>query len=560
MSVKQSFLLDTLEYTLETGEVAKQASGAVTLQVEDTILLATCVVSNQSRPELGFVPLTVDYSERSYASGRIPGGHFKRETLPPDYATRVARRIDRALRPLFAPGYSQETHIVVQVLSAQPEIATDVPAIIAASAALALSGVSTTEIVGCVRVCFNDNHFSVTSTRPNNSTQLLDLIVAGTSQGIIVVDGSANEQPDDVIQDAITFGHLQNQTIIQAIQALVHKAGKPPTGTQPFPGARDLVYKLYDEARQALDTALDAAPSERAALIESVRQASRATLEAAGSTHEALSLFENEFEALLEYVMCQHLITGDLRLDGRDSFALRPVAIKLGQLPGAHGSALLTQGTSQILSTVTLGTVKEAQWVETLVGKHREYVMVQNNSLPFATGSTGRFGIPKRSDLELSALIKSAFVPLLPNTEDFPYTLRLVNERLESGDAAAMPTVAAATLALFNAGVPLQTAVAGACIGLIEEGARHVLLSDPSDEELSLCALTLNAAGTHNGITALQIDARRANISLNYLNDAFTRAKVARLTQIDNINAALQPDCQLDEEQLNPMTGVSAIA
>lgn len=540
MSVTQSFFLGDLEYTLSTGEIARQASGAVTLQVQDTVLLATCVVSNRSKPELGFVPLTVDYSERSYAAGRIPGGHFKREVLPPDHATRAARRIDRALRPLFPANYCQETHIVVQVMSAQPEIATDVLGVIAASAALALSGVCLLDHVGCVRIGFLDNRFVVNPSQPDIPASLLDVVVAANRQGVVAVDGSAQEQPDDVIQDAIAFGHMQNQSIIQAIQALAHASGRQVPETEPLPGGRDLAYKLYDEARQALDTALDADPDERPTRVESVRQTSKATLEAAGSTAAELVWFKHEFEALLAYVMRQRLITGERRFDGRDAFTVRPIVTRQGELPGVHGSALLTQGDSQILSTVTLGAPKEAQLIETLAGKHREHFIIQNNTLPFATGATGRFGIPKRSDLELSHLIKSALEPLLPDLEAFPYTLRLVNERLESGDAAAMPTVAAATLALFDAGVPLRTATVGTTIGLVQEGDRHILLSDLSDDELPLCSLTVNVAGTKNGVTALQIDARRTDLPLAQLNDAFTRARAARIALLDTVSTALQ--------------------
>lgn len=532
MHIKHSFSLGEHTYILETGEIARQATGAVRLEVEDTVLLATVVAAGNAKPGLDFLPLTVNYIEKTYAAGRIPGGFFRREGALSEKETLTSRLIDRSIRPLFPDGFTHEVQIVIQVLSANPEIDPDIPALLATSAALAVAGIPFEGPVGAVRVGYADGQYLLNPVRSELAASRLDLVIAGTTAGVLMVESEAHELSEDVMLGAVVFGHEQMQIAIRAIQKLANEASNGCWAWQP--PARDpaLVQRIESIARQPLlDAYSIVAKSARSEAVRIVRARVAAELATSGYAPEAPDsgqvdsiLFELEAR-----VVRNRILAGEARIDGRDTRTVRPLSIRTGVLPRTHGSALFTRGETQALAVATLGTERDQQTVDALHGRHSERFMLHYNMPPYATGETGRVGTPKRREVGHGRLAKRAIAPLLPSPEDFAYTMRVVSEVTESNGSSSMASVCSGCLALLDAGVPLKAHVAGIAMGLIMDGDRFAVLTDILGDEDHLGDMDFKVAGTETGITALQMDIKVPSITAAIMQAALAQAKVARL-------------------------------
>ncbi len=529
-AIRKSFTYGQHTVTLETGEMARQASGAVLVNMDDTVVLATVVAAAQAKEGQDFFPLTVDYMEKFYASGRIPGGFFKREGRPSEKEILTSRLIDRPLRPLFPDGFYNEVQIIVQVLSLNPEIDGDIPAMIGASAALALSGVPFLGPVGACRVGYIDGQYVLNPTQSQLEKSALELVVAGTENAVLMVESEAKELPEDVMLGAVVFGHEQMQAAIEAIRELVALAGKPAWDWQP---------PAVDTALKARIEELARAPMEEAFCI-AAKQARNERLKAirAEVTEKVLASFDpmpnlntiNELLFALEsQIVRGRILAGEPRIDGRDTRTVRPIDIRVGVLPRTHGSCLFTRGETQALAVATLGTGRDEQIVDALAGEYREPFMLHYNFPPFSTGETGRFGVPKRREIGHGNLAKRALKALIPSQDEFPYTIRVVSEILESNGSSSMATVCASSLALMDAGVPLKKHVAGVAMGLIKEGNRFAVLTDILGDEDHLGDMDFKVAGTEDGVTALQMDIKIQGITKEIMQVALAQAREARL-------------------------------
>jgi len=515
---------------LETGEMARQATGAVLVDMDETVVLATVVAAKEIKEGQDFFPLTVDYVEKFYASGRIPGGFFKREGRPSEKETLTSRLIDRPIRPLFPDGFYHEVQVIVQVLSLNPEIDGDIPAMIAASAALSLSGIPFQGPMGACRVGYCDGQYLLNPTQSELARSALDLVVAGTENAVLMVESEAKELPEEVMLGAVVFGHEQMQVVIEAIRTLVAKAGKPAWNWQPPALNEALRARVTELARERLEHAFAiAAKQARNEALDLIR---------AEVTEKVLAEFDpmpsinevNEILFALESAIVRgRILAGEPRIDGRDTRTVRPIDIRVGVLPRTHGSCLFTRGETQALAVATLGTGRDEQIVDALAGEYREQFMLHYNFPPFSTGETGRFGTPKRREIGHGNLAKRALKALIPNQEEFPYTIRVVSEILESNGSSSMATVCSSSLALMDAGVPLKKHVAGVAMGLIKEGNRFAVLTDILGDEDHLGDMDFKVAGTADGVTALQMDIKIQGITKEIMQVALAQAREARL-------------------------------
>lgn len=529
MHVKHSFTLGNQTFILETGELARQASGAVRLEVADTVLLATVVAAREAESGLDFLPLTVNYIEKTYAAGRIPGGFFRREGALSEKETLTCRLIDRSIRPLFPEGFTHEVQVVIQVLSANPEIDPDIPALLATSAALAVAGIPFGGPLAAVRVGYAGGQYLLNPERSRLPDSRLDLVVAGTAAAVLMVESEAYELPEDVMLGAIVFGHQQMQVAIQAIQHLANEAANRRWDWQPPGRDTALVERIETVAQQALaDAYRIVAKAARSEAIRTARECAVAALNAAGLS-PAPGQIDAIFFDLEARIVRERILAGEPRIDGRDTQTVRPLAMRTGLLPRAHGSALFTRGETQALAVATLGTERDQQTVDALHGRYSERFMLHYNMPPYATGETGRVGTPKRREVGHGRLAKRAIAPMLPSPEEFAYTIRVVSEVTESNGSSSMASVCSGCLALLDAGVPLKAHVAGIAMGLILEGSRFAVLTDILGDEDHLGDMDFKVAGTETGITALQMDIKTQGITPAIMQAALTQARVARL-------------------------------
>jgi polyribonucleotide nucleotidyltransferase len=541
---KKTFQWGSNTVTLETGEIARQASGAVLVTVDDTVVLATVVAAKNAKPGQDFFPLTVDYTEKFYAAGRIPGGFFKREGRPTEREILVCRLVDRPIRPLFPEGFYNEIQVVLQVLSSNPEVDSDIPAMIGASAALAISGVPFAGPIGAARVGYINGEYVLNPSASQMASSKLDLVVAGTDAAVLMVESEAQELPEDVMLGAVTFGHEQMQVAIDAINELVELGGKPEWDWQA-PAKNDaLIARVAELAEAGMQQAYAVrSKRQRMAQISEVEKSATARIleeaQAAGQPVPDSNELQNMLFDLQAKIVRDQVLSGQPRIDGRDTRTVRPISIRTGALPRAHGSALFTRGETQALVVATLGTSRDEQIIDAINGEYRERFMFNYNMPPYATGETGRMGTPKRREVGHGNLAKRALRPLLPSPEEFAYSLRVVSEITESNGSSSMASVCGGCLALMDAGVPVKSHVAGVAMGLIKEGNRFAVLTDILGDEDHLGDMDFKVAGTSAGITALQMDMKIQGITKEIMQVALAQAREGRLHILNLMQEAM---------------------
>jgi polyribonucleotide nucleotidyltransferase len=515
--------------TLETGRMARQADGAVLATYGETIVLATVVGAKAPKEGIDFFPLTVNYQERYYAAGKIPGGYFKRERAPTERETLISRLIDRPIRPLFADGYRCDTMVVAQVLSHDLENDPDIVALVAASAALTISGIPFMGPIGAARVGYIDGEFKVNPQIDEMASSALDLVVAGTADAVLMVESEAKELPEDVMLGAVMAGHRGFQPVIDAIIRLAEKAAKDPRPVPEDVHAK-LREKLKAEAGKDLASAFQIAEKHvRRDAIAAVRDRLKEQYVGEGEGKVAANTFGNLMHDVEAHVMRNAVLDTKRRIDGRDLVTVRPIEAQVGTLPRTHGSALFTRGETQALVVATLGTGEDEQFVDSLEGTTKQSFMLHYNFPPYSVGETGRMGAPSRRDIGHGKLAWRAVHPLLPSKEEFPYTIRVVSEITESNGSSSMATVCGSSLALMDAGVPLKRPIAGIAMGLILEGERFAVLSDILGDEDHLGDMDFKVAGTDQGVTSLQMDIKISGITEEIMRVALDQAKGGRL-------------------------------
>ncbi len=524
---------------METGEIARQASGAVIVDVEDTVVLATVVAAKSPKAGQDFFPLTVDYIEKTYAAGKIPGGFFKREGRPSENETLTSRLIDRPLRPLFPEGFYNEVQVVVHVLSINPEVPADIPALIASSAALAVSGIPFNGPVGAARIGYKDGQYLLNPTRAQIATSDLDLVVAGTERAVLMVESEANQLSEEVMLGAVVYGHEQMQIAINAIHELVRDSGKPEWDWAPAAKNDALIAKVSEIGLPLLqETYQLRQKSARSAKLKEVYATVQAKLAEAGVEADKVEVGNVLFDLEAKIVRGQ-ILAGEPRIDGRDTRTVRPIEIRSSVLPRAHGSALFTRGETQALVVATLGTKSDEQIIDALAGEYRDRFMLHYNMPPFATGETGRVGSPKRREIGHGRLAKRALIPVLPKEDEFAYTIRLVSEITESNGSSSMASVCGGCLALMDAGVPVKAHVAGVAMGLILEGNKFAVLTDILGDEDHLGDMDFKVAGTDSGITALQMDIKVQGITKEIMQVALAQAREGRMHILGKMHDAM---------------------
>ncbi|SDG90483.1 polyribonucleotide nucleotidyltransferase [Propionivibrio dicarboxylicus] len=536
---KKTFTYGAHQVTLETGEIARQAGAAVMVSMGDTVVLVSVVGAKSVKPGQDFFPLTVDYIEKTYAAGRIPGGFFKREGRPSEKETLTSRLIDRPLRPLFPDGFYNEVQVVAMVVSLDPEIDADIPAMIGASAALAVSGIPFNGPIGAARVGYVDGQYVVNPTRTQLQTSRLDLVVAGTQAAVLMVESEADVLPEDVMLGAVVFGHEQLQSVISAINEFVDEAGKPEWVWAPAAKNEELVAKLAALVESDLQDAYRiTSKQQRTHRVNEIAAKAVETLTAGEGAPDATTI-GNLFFDLESRIVRGRILAGEPRIDGRDTRTVRPIAIRTGVLPRTHGSALFTRGETQALVVATLGTGRDEQIIDSLAGESRDRFMLHYNFPPYATGECGRVGSPKRREIGHGRLAKRAMIAVLPKAEDFSYTMRVVSEITESNGSSSMASVCGSTLALMDAGVPLKAHVAGIAMGLIKEGNRFAVLTDILGDEDHLGDMDFKVAGTDSGVTALQMDIKIQGITKEIMQVALAQAKEARMHILAQMQGAV---------------------
>jgi len=527
--VTKTFQYGQHTVTLETGEIARQASGAVVVSVEDTVILATVVARKEAKPGQDFFPLTVDYVEKTYAAGRIPGGFFKREGRPSEKETLTSRLIDRPIRPLFPEGYLNEVQVIIHVLSVNPEIDPDIPSMIGASAALCVAGIPFNGPIGAARVGYIDGQYVLNPSVSQLPSSKMDLVVAGTEAAVLMVESEAKELSEEIMLGAVVFGHQQMKAVIDAIHDLVRDGGKPEVPWNPPAKNEALIARVSalaeDKLRDAFRTKEKQARTDKLRTIHS--EVSAKLAEDMPEGVDSAELGDIMF-GLESKIVRSQILDGEPRIDGRDTRTVRPITIRSSVLPRTHGSALFTRGETQALVVATLGTARDEQKIDALTGEYSDRFMLHYNMPPFATGETGRVGSPKRREIGHGRLAKRALVAVLPAPEEFSYSLRLVSEITESNGSSSMASVCGGSLAMMDAGVPLKAHVAGIAMGLIKEDNKFAVLSDILGDEDHLGDMDFKVAGTANGITALQMDIKIQGITKEIMQVALAQAKEGR--------------------------------
>jgi polyribonucleotide nucleotidyltransferase len=528
--VKKTFQYGRHQVTLETGEIARQADGAVIVNMDDTVVLVTVVAKNEVKPGQDFFPLTVDYQEKAYAAGRIPGGFLKRESNNSARETLICRLIDRPIRPLFPDGFFNEVQVVALVISANPEVDPDIPALIGASAALALSGLPFDGPVGAARVGYIDGQYVLNPTTTELKTSKLDLVVAGTESAVLMVESEADQLSEEVMLGAVVFGHEQMRVAIDAINDLADEAGKDAWDWAAPETDAALLEKMNGLCADALAAAYSIKQKQaRVTEVDAIRGRVMAEMITADMDTTQANAIKDMFHALEAKIVRSRILAGEPRIDGRDTRTVRPITIRTGVLPRTHGSALFTRGETQALVVATLGTGRDEQTIEALTGNYSDHFLLNYNMPPFATGETGRMGAPKRREVGHGRLAKRALTACLPTKEEFGYTIRLVSEVTESNGSSSMASVCGGSLAMMDAGVPMKDHVAGIAMGLIKEGNRFAVLTDILGDEDHLGDMDFKVAGTKNGVNALQMDIKIQGITKEIMDVALTQAREARL-------------------------------
>ncbi|NMG75086.1 polyribonucleotide nucleotidyltransferase [Aromatoleum diolicum] len=529
-ALKKTFAYGAHTVTLETGEIARQAGGAVIVNMDDTMVLATVVAAKEAKTGQDFFPLTVDYVEKFYAAGRIPGGFFKREGRPTEKETLTCRLIDRPIRPLFPEGFYNEVQVIITVLSLNPEIDPDIPAMIGASAALAISGVPFNGPIGACRVGYANGEYILNPTTEQLKTSELNLVVAGTEAAVLMVESEARELSEEIMLGSVVFGHHQMQAAIRAINELVEVAGKPEWDWQPPAKNEALIARIKELAGADMEEAFRITSKQaRTERVNEIRKKAIAAITEAAEVPPSANELKDIFHDLEAGIVRSRILAGEPRIDGRDTRTVRPIDIRVGVLPRTHGSALFTRGETQALVVATLGTGRDEQIIDAIAGEYRESFMLHYNFPPFSTGETGRMGVTKRREVGHGRLAKRALVAALPPAEGFSYTVRVVSEITESNGSSSMASVCGGSLAMMDAGVPLKAHVAGIAMGLIKEGNRFAVLTDILGDEDHLGDMDFKVAGTENGVTALQMDIKIQGITKEIMQVALAQAGVGRM-------------------------------
>ena len=532
--VSKSFMFGQHEVTLTTGEIARQASGAVVVQMGDTVILATVVAKKETKPGQDFFPLTVDYIEKAYAAGKFPGGFFKREGRPSEHETLTSRLIDRPIRPLFPDGFFNEVQVIIHVLSVDPEINPDIPSMIGASAALTISGIPFKGPIGACRVGYVNGGFVCNPTVSQLKDSRLDLVVAGTERAVLMVESEADCLPEQTMLDAVMFGHQQMQVAINAIHELTAEAGKPAWDWQPAPKNEALIARVHEIAQADIEEAYtirskQSRTEKLRAIYEKVEAQLTADAEAAGAEVADMNEVHGILFEMEAHVVRTNILEGKPRIDGRDTRTVRPIEIRQSILPRTHGSALFTRGETQALVLTTLGTKQDEQIIDNIMGESRDRFIMHYNMPPFATGQTGRVGSPKRREIGHGRLAKRALKAVLPSAEEFNYSIRVVSEICESNGSSSMASVCGGCLSMLDAGVPLKDYVAGVAMGLIKEGNKFAVLTDILGDEDHLGDMDFKVAGTENGVTALQMDIKIEGITAEIMQAALAQAHEGRM-------------------------------
>ncbi|ADC71244.1 polyribonucleotide nucleotidyltransferase [Thioalkalivibrio sp. K90mix] len=540
MAHKKSFQYGNHTVTFETGDIARQASGAVLVNMAETVVLVTAVARKEAEPGRDFFPLTVNYQERTYAAGKIPGGFFKREGRPNEKETLTSRLIDRPIRPLFPEGFKNETQIVATVMSINPDVDPDIPALLGASAALALSGVPFAGPIGAARVGYRAGEYLLNPTYSALEDSDLDLVVAGTEHAVLMVESEASELSEEAMLGAVMFGHEQMQAAIQAIKELAAEAGKPAWDWQAPPSEASLEDRVKEAVGSDLVEAYQIA--EKQARTQRISELRSQAVEAIASEDESGPSAEDVKTAFhdLEYRLVRdRILDGNPRIDGRDNKTVRPISVQTSVLPRTHGSAVFTRGETQALVVATLGTDRDAQVIDAIEGERRDRFMLHYNFPPYCTGETGFVGSPKRREIGHGRLAKRGVAAVMPKAEEFPYVVRVVSEITESNGSSSMASVCGTSLALMDAGVPLKAPVAGIAMGLIKEGDRFAVLSDILGDEDHLGDMDFKVAGTTNGVTALQMDIKIDGITREIMEQALAQAREGRMHILGCMNEVL---------------------
>ncbi len=515
--------------TLETGEISRQADAAVMVSYGDTVVLVAVTSKREVKAGQDFFPLTVDYMEKTYAAGKIPGGFFKREGRPSEKETLTSRLIDRPLRPLFPEAFYNEVQVVATVLSSDPEIDADIPAIIGASAAMAISGIPFYGPLGAARVGYINDTYVLNPTKAQLEESELDLVVAATESAVMMVESEAKELSEDVMLGAVVYGHEQMQSVIKMINELSAEAGKDAWDWTPPESDTALIEKVAALAAADIHAAFQIkAKGARSAKLEEITNRVLGELITEETSTEEANKIKNELFNLEAKTVRSQILNGEPRIDGRDTRTVRPISIRTGVLPRTHGSALFTRGETQALVVATLGTGRDEQIIDALQGEYNDRFMLHYNMPPYATGETGRVGTPKRREIGHGRLAKRALVVALPSKEEFDYTMRVVSEITESNGSSSMASVCGGCLALMDAGVPMKNHVAGIAMGLIKEGNRVAVLTDILGDEDHLGDMDFKVAGTEDGITALQMDIKITGITPQIMQVALAQAKEGR--------------------------------
>jgi polyribonucleotide nucleotidyltransferase len=527
--------------TLETGEIARQAAGAVKISMGDTVVLVAVTAAKEVKPGQDFFPLTVDYLERTYAAGKIPGGFFKREGKQSEKEILTSRLIDRPIRPLFPEGFFNDIQIVAMVVSVDPEIDSDIPAMLGASAALLLTGVPFAGPIGAARVGYINGEYVLNPTKAQLTRSQLDLVVAGTEKAVLMVESEADILSEETMLGAVIFGHEQMQAAIRAINEFADEVNPEVWDWQPPAADETLEAKVRELAGATIDAAFKIKQKQaRTAKLDEAW----AAVEAALITEETDTLLANQirgiFKDLEKEVVRGQILEGQPRIDGRDTRTVRPINIQTGVLPRTHGSALFTRGETQSLATATLGTQRDEQIIDALSGEYTDRFMLHYNFPPYSTGEVGRMGAPKRREIGHGRLAKRALLAVLPDVEDFSYTMRVVSEITESNGSSSMASVCAGCLSLLNAGVPLKSHVAGIAMGLILDGNKFAVLTDILGDEDHLGDMDFKVAGTTAGVTALQMDIKIQGITKEIMQIALAQAKEARLKILSQMQQAVE--------------------
>jgi len=539
-STIKSFQYGEHEVTIETGAIARQADGAVLVDIAETTVLVTAVGRKFADPARDFFPLTVNYQEKTYAAGKIPGGFFKREGRPSEKETLTCRLIDRPCRPLFPKGFKNEVQIIATVISLNPDVDPDIPALIGASAALAISGMPFAGPIGAARVGYKDGEYLLNPGRAAVEESDLDLVVAGTKDAVLMVESEADMLSEEVMLGAVMFGHEQMQVAIDAISELAAEVGKPSWDWQAPAVDEDLDAAVKSAAENGLADAYRITDKvERQASVGEAKDAAKESLAGGDDASWSVDDVKGALAKLEKSIVRNRVIAGEPRIDGRDTTTVRPIDVKVGVLPRAHGSAVFTRGETQAIVVTTLGTGRDAQIIDAIEGERKDPFMLHYNFPPYCVGETGFVGSPKRREIGHGKLARRGVQAVMPNMDDFPYVIRVVSEITESNGSSSMASVCGTSLALMDAGVPTKAPVAGVAMGLVKEGDEFAVLTDILGDEDHLGDMDFKVAGSEDGITALQMDIKIQGITQEIMSKALDQAKDARLHILEEMGKVI---------------------